>query len=80
MTASDLIKLRTEKLININAVSEKTGMSAPTIFKLIKAGAFPTKVRISGGIVKGAKLALWRETDIDEWIRNLKAVEQENIA
>ena len=80
MTASDLIKLRTEKLININAVSEKTGMSAPTIFKLIKAGAFPTKVQISGGIVKGSKLALWRETDIDEWIRNLQAVEHKTTA
>ena len=80
MTNQDIAKLRTEKLINITAISAKTGMSAPTIFKLIKAGAFPTKVKISGGIVKGSKLALWRETDIDEWIRNLQAVEQENTA
>jgi len=80
MTVQDLISLRTEKLINITAVADKTGMSAPTLFKLIKAGRFPSKVSINGGAVKGSKLALWRETDIDEWIRSLAQVEQKTTA
>ena len=80
MTIQDLLSLRTNKLINITAVAEKTGMSAPTIFKLIKAGRFPSKVRINGGDVKGSKLALWRETDIDDWIHDLSNVEQKTTA
>ena len=50
------------KTLRISAVSEKTGLSAPTIYRLMAKGEFPKNVKLTG------KAVGWHEHEIDEWI------------
>lgn len=50
------------RLLRRRAVAERVGLSAVTIWRLERSGAFPKSIRISPGAIA------WRESDIEEWI------------
>ena len=43
-------------------VSERTGLSKPTMYRLIRAGEFPPAIPISQGTVA------WPDYAVDDWI------------
>ncbi len=51
-----------EKIIRLNTVLDRTGLSRSTLYRKIAEGTFPAQVRIS---VHGAG---WRESAISRWI------------
>lgn len=53
----------------IDAVSNRTGLPKPSIYRLMQQGKFPKSVKLS------PRASGWRSTDIDEWIDSLQAME-----
>lgn len=53
-----------DRIIRLNTVLERTGLSRSTIYRKIAEGTFPSQLRIS---VHGAG---WRESDINRWVEN----------
>ena len=51
-----------DRIVRLNTVLARTGLSRSTIYRKIAEGTFPAQLRIS---VNGAG---WRESDIDRWI------------
>ncbi|MGL4204933.1 MAG: helix-turn-helix transcriptional regulator [Aeromonadaceae bacterium] len=52
-------------LIKINELIAMTKLSRPTIYRLIKAGKFPSQLKTS------PKTVAWEKSEIEEWIRKL---------
>jgi prophage regulatory protein len=50
------------RLLRPSIVAARIGLSIPTIWRLRRAGDFPTPIRISKGAIG------FLETDIDQWI------------
>ena len=50
------------KLIRLNAVMERCALGRSSIYAGVKAGTFPTSVRLS------ARAVGWREEEIDRWV------------
>jgi prophage regulatory protein len=57
-----LAMMRSDMLIRINAVCSMTGLSVPTIYRLMSRGDFPRPLRIT----KHARG--WRFSEIGAWI------------
>jgi len=57
-----------ERCLRLPAVCEKTGFSKPSIYRLMSEGRFPQSKRI------GARAVAWLESELDDWIDNLKSV------
>lgn len=57
-------RLQSDFLIRLPSVSTRVGLSRATIYRLLKAGAFPAPVRI------GARSVAWRASDIDAWVNS----------
>jgi prophage regulatory protein len=53
-----------DRIIRMNTVLGRTGLSRSTIYRKIAEGTFPAQLKIS---TNGAG---WRESDIDRWITN----------
>jgi prophage regulatory protein len=53
-----------DRIIRLNTVLSRTGLSRSTIYRKIAEGTFPAQLRIS---VNGAG---WRESDINRWVAN----------
>jgi prophage regulatory protein len=53
-----------DRIVRLNTVLTRTGLSRSTIYRKIAEGTFPAQLRIS---VNGAG---WRESDIDRWVAN----------
>ena len=53
-----------DRIVRLNTVLARTGLSRSTIYRKIAEGTFPPQIRIS---VNGAG---WRESDIDRWVAN----------
>lgn len=53
-----------DRIIRLNTVLARTGLSRSTIYRKIAEGTFPAQIRIS---VNGAG---WRESDINQWVAN----------
>lgn len=53
-----------DRIIRMNTVLGRTGLSRSTIYRKIAEGTFPAQLKIS---THGAG---WRESDIDRWIAN----------
>ncbi len=51
-----------DRIIRLNTVLARTGLSRSTIYRKIAEGTFPAQLRVS---VNGAG---WRESDIDRWV------------
>jgi len=53
-----------DRIVRLNTVLARTGLSRSTIYRKIAEGTFPAQLRIS---VNGAG---WRESDINRWVAN----------
>ena len=53
-----------EKLIRPKALSEKLGVSIPTLYRLMKKPEFPDKIRISSQAIG------FRESEISAWMES----------
>lgn len=56
-----------DRIIRMDTVRDRTGLSRSTIYRKIADGTFPPQIKIS---INGAG---WRESDIDRWVANLVA-------
>lgn len=54
----------TDRILRLNAVLDRTGLSRSTLYRKMSAGSFPRNIRISD------RCAGWRESAITEWMRN----------
>jgi prophage regulatory protein len=55
---------RTDNLLRLTTVRERTGLSRTTIYRRMAAGKFPPAKPISDGLVA------WYESDINAWIED----------
>ena len=53
-----------DRIIRLNTVLSRTGLSRSTIYRKIAEGTFPAQIKIS---VNGAG---WKESDINRWVEN----------
>ncbi|MGB3865606.1 MAG: AlpA family transcriptional regulator [Xanthobacteraceae bacterium] len=53
-----------DRIVRMNTVLARTGLSKSTIYRKITEGTFPPRIKIS---VHGAG---WRESDINRWVAN----------
>lgn len=51
-----------DSILRITDVTTVTKQSKPTIYRLIKAGAFPEPISL------GIRAVGWRESDVQKWI------------
>jgi prophage regulatory protein len=51
-----------QNLLSLKAVVQKTSLSRTTIWRLARAGEFPTAVRVSSNRIA------WRQHEIDTWL------------
>ncbi|MBT3304868.1 MAG: AlpA family phage regulatory protein [Alphaproteobacteria bacterium] len=57
----------TERFLHISAVVDRTSLSKPVIYRLVKEGKFPKQVQVSPNRVA------WVEGEIDKYMVDLKA-------
>ena len=50
------------KILRMPDVLDKVGVSRTTIWRQVKAGTFPSPIRLS------ARSVGWRENEVDEWL------------
>lgn len=53
-----------DRILRINTVLARTGLSRSTMYRKIQNGTFPKNVQIS------TRCAGWRESAIAEWLKN----------
>ena len=56
--------ITTDRILRLNAVLDRTGLSRSTLYRKIEAGTFPAQVRIA------TRCTGWRESAVSEWLRN----------
>ncbi|APX68918.1 MULTISPECIES: AlpA family phage regulatory protein [Brucella] len=61
-----------DRIIRLNTVLSRTGLSKSTMYRKIKEGTFPAQLRIS---INGAG---WKESDINRWVENPVARRADN--
>lgn len=54
----------TDRIIRINTVLNKTGLSRSTLYRKIEAGTFPKQIHIA------ARCVGWRESAVLAWMHN----------
>jgi prophage regulatory protein len=53
-----------DRILRLNAVLDRTGLSRSTMYRKMQNGTFPRNVQIS------VRCAGWRESAINDWLRN----------
>lgn len=53
-----------DRILRLKTVLDRTGLSRATLYRKIQNGTFPRQVRIA------ARCAGWRESAINDWMRN----------
>ena len=53
-----------DRILRINAVLERTGLTRSTLYREIERGTFPHQVKLS------ERCAGWREPAVNEWMHN----------
>lgn len=53
-----------DRILRINTVLDRTGLSRSTMYRKMESGTFPGNVQISTRCVG------WRESTINAWLRN----------
>ncbi|PZU09921.1 AlpA family transcriptional regulator [Sphingomonas sp.] len=53
-----------DRILRIDAVLERTGLSRSTLYRKIQNGTFPRQIAIS------ERCAGWRESAVREWMHN----------
>ena len=59
-----MAQLAPDRIVRLNTVLARTGLSRSTIYRKIAEGTFPAQLKIS---VNGAG---WPESDINRWVAN----------
>ncbi|MEG3086750.1 helix-turn-helix transcriptional regulator [Sphingomonas sp. PB4P5] len=59
-----------DRIIRLKEVLQKTGLSRSTLYRKVALRTFPKQIAIS------TRCAGWRESDLNEWLRNPMAYEQ----
>lgn len=54
---------KAEKILRLDSVLERTGLSRSTLYRKVNSGTFPRQIKIS------IRCAGWRETEVEEWLR-----------
>ena len=54
----------TDRILRINTVLERTGLTRSTLYRKIERGEYPRQVKIA------QRCAGWRESAIADWMRN----------
>ena len=52
------------RILRLNAVLDRTGLSRSTLYRKVERGTFPAQVRISERCIG------WRESEVEQWLRN----------
>lgn len=53
-----------DRILRLNNVLDRTGLSRATLYRKVENGTFPRQVRIA------ARCVGWRESAISDWMRN----------
>ncbi|MBP2274705.1 MULTISPECIES: helix-turn-helix transcriptional regulator [Sphingomonas] len=53
-----------DRILRLNTVLDRTGLSRATLYRKVQAGTFPKQIRIA------ARCAGWRESAVNDWMRN----------
>ena len=53
-----------DRIIRLNTVLDRTGLSRSTLYRRMAEGRFPTQIAIS------QRCAGWRESEVREWLEN----------
>lgn len=53
-----------DRILRLNSVLDRTGLSRSTLYRRISAGRFPKQIAISD------RCAGWRESGVREWLEN----------
>lgn len=53
-----------DRILRLNSVLDRTGLSRSTLYRKMQAGTFPDRVKIA------ARCAGWRESSVNAWMRN----------
>ncbi|HEU5068012.1 MAG TPA: AlpA family phage regulatory protein [Sphingomicrobium sp.] len=53
-----------DRILRLNTVLDRTGLSRSTLYRKIQTGSFPRQVKIA------ARCAGWRESAVNAWLRN----------
>lgn len=53
-----------DRILRLKTVLERTGLSRSTMYRKIQNGSFPRNVQIS------TRCTGWRESAVNEWMRN----------
>ena len=53
-----------DRILRLNAVLDRTGLSRATLYRKIQGGTFPRQVRIA------TRCTGWRESAVNEWMQN----------
>lgn len=61
-----------DRILRLNAVLDRTGLSRSTLYRKVDQGTFPAQVQIA------ARCVGWRESDITDWLRNPMFYSAEN--
>ena len=54
----------TDRILRLKMVLDRTGLSRSTLYRKVNEGSFPRQIAIS------ARCAGWRESQINEWMKN----------
>ena len=61
------------RILRLNSVLDRTGLSRSTLYRKIERGSFPMQVRISERCIG------WRESDVEQWLRNPMSYSRSNL-
>lgn len=53
-----------DRILRLNTVLDRTGLSRSTLYRKVENGTFPAQVQIA------ARCVGWRESAVIEWMRN----------
>lgn len=53
-----------DRILRLDAVLDRTGLSRATLYRKIGAGTFPKQIKLN------PRCAGWRESAINEWMKN----------
>jgi len=53
-----------DRILRLNTVLDRTGLSRSTLYRKVQTGSFPRQVKIA------ARCAGWRESAVNAWLRN----------
>jgi prophage regulatory protein len=66
-------KMSEDKYLRVKQVCERTGLSRPTIYNMMKAGTFPMKTAL------GERAVAWLESEILTWMEARKTFEKSGL-